>query len=113
MALIFLGILLLVIFIAPMIVMSVVNIGNIGGALLGAAFIVLGRYWRALPDRWQHIILGVLGAAAVLIVIETVCMVRAAGKAPAEDAVVIVLGCKVKPYGPSLSLQERIEAAAE
>ena len=113
MILIILGTLLILIFIAPMVTMSVVNIGNIGGAALGAALILLGIYWKHLPEKWRHIILAAGAVLVLLVVIETIFMVTAAHREPAEDATVIVLGCKVKPYGPSLSLQERIDAAYE
>jgi len=43
--------------------------------------------------------------------VETVCMVRAAGRSPQGEATVVVLGCKVQGETPSHVLRERLEAA--
>ena len=38
-------------------------------------------------------------------------MIWKANNIPQEETTVVVLGCQVKPYGPSLMLQERLDAA--
>ncbi len=53
----------------------------------------------------------IIGLIATLVVIESSLMIHAAGKKPEPEATVLVLGCRVYGERPSLSLQERLEAA--
>lgn len=49
----------------------------------------------------------------VLVIIMTTLMVKAAAARPAENATVIVLGCKVYGERPSIMLEARLDAALE
>lgn len=56
---------------------------------------------------------GLIGLIAVLVVVESALMISAAGKSPAKNATLIVLGCRVYGERASLSMVERLEAAYE
>ena len=47
----------------------------------------------------------------IFVISATVKMIWVANNAPNKETTVVVLGCQVKPYGPSLMLSERLEAA--
>lgn len=118
-----LGGLIFIWFALPMFLSTHMNIGNVTGMALAIVFFVYGAFcpvlhriiaqWREHSvKRW--IIWGFLAVAlmiAALALIETICMVRAACKKPQEDATVVVLGCRVYGERPSLSLEERLQAA--
>lgn len=97
----------------PLVVFGVLNIGNITGMSAFALIFVL----FALRSRIKSAVLTVAVVAfllvAVLVVVESGLMIRAAAKTPPEDATVVVLGCQVKGTRPSLMLRERIDAAEE
>ena len=118
------GIILLLLFLAPLFQNGIVNIGTVTGVILAALLFFYGVFWRKvhlfLHGLSQHtggkillIIIGVVTAAVVCVaLIETVWMVRAAENRPTEHGVpAIVLGCKVKGSKPSRVLTERLEAA--
>lgn len=112
-------------FIVPVIRRRILNIGNASGIaicmclMLYAAFMpaiheMLRAFWRKTVGK---VVLGILAAgfvcALVLVIIMTTLMVKAAAARPAENATVIVLGCKVYGERPSIMLEARLDAALE
>ncbi|MCI7767294.1 MAG: YdcF family protein [Oscillospiraceae bacterium] len=101
------------------------NTGNAVGMALSAAiaFVCLfpetaaGLVIKAAETRAGRIFLALffLSAAAsvILAIVISVFMIRAIDRPPETPANVIVLGCRVKENGPSLMLENRIEAAYE
>lgn len=64
--------------------------------------------------RWLHWgILSVVVLVAVLVMVESTCMIVAANKEPKPGATVVVLGCRVYGERASLSMVERLNAAYE
>lgn len=117
------GIAGIVAFILPLVRYGILNIGNATGL---AAFVCIFLYGlgmrtcnRLLARGWQHMAgkigIGAAGliliAAVILCVVMSALMVRACAKKPTENAVLVVLGCKVNGENASLMLNERINAA--
>ena len=102
---------------------SNINIGNIAGALMCGAVLILSLKRKQLPSIWDSLAENVWGRAflagmVTLIIVSvlaavtiSVFMIRAISSPPDEPATVIVLGCNVKPTGPSTTLERRIQAA--
>lgn len=123
MFLIILGGIGLIWFLLPVFSHFIWNIGNVTGAAVCGALILLGvfrrpvamgirRLWAGTGGRLAVILVCCLiGAAVVLVAAETVCMAVAAGRAPGGDETLVVLGCKVNGETPSLMLSERIDRA--
>ncbi len=105
------------------IAVGVFNLGNATGigvfgiALLALilpdkAMLIISRVREKLIGRFAVIATAVLAVAiAITTVVLTVFMTVAAYKAPADDSVLIVLGCRVYDERPSVMLQSRIDAA--
>lgn len=124
-ALILLGILLFLIFAGPILVSVKLNIGNLTGMLVALLLIFYGiflekiREWLRQGEKqksrkiiWrgiQTLVVLVVLLAAVL----TGCMMGAVKDKPVGKETLIVLGCRVNGEQPSLSLKERLDAAAE
>lgn len=101
------------------------NLGNMTGLAVAVLVFLYGLLmprvnsimakWRVHKTlRWLYRgILGMLVLIAFLVVLESVCMFRAAGKEPEPGATVVVLGCRVYGERASLSMVERLEAAYE
>lgn len=122
---ILLGLVMIVWFAIPFFLYRILNIGNVTGIAAGIVFALLGIFferfmlkvqmlWRGFPGKvllilCLAVVLGVAGTA----VFETARIIQAAARKPAEDAVLVVLGCRVYGERPSLSLRERLDAAAE
>lgn len=112
-------------FLVPLSLSVSLNIGNATGMgvciLLGAYGIwmpkihKLCKNWSRQPvKKWLlRGAYGLLGLIAVLVVVESALMISAAGKKPAENSTLIVLGCRVYGERASLSMVERLEAAYE
>ncbi len=123
MFLIIIGIIGVIWFLLPFFSHFILNIGNITGiavcgliALAGVfrrpVRVVAAKLWQNVPGRIAVVLVcAVLILGVALVIGETACMAVAAGKKPAEDATLVVLGCKVNGESPSLMLQERLEAA--
>ena len=75
----------------------------------------LCKRWSRLPvKKWiLRGVYGVLGLIALLVVVESGCMISAACKVPSANSTLIVLGCRVYGERASLSMVERLEAAYE
>lgn len=112
-------------FLVPLSLSVSLNIGNATGIgvclLLGMYGIwmpgihALCRNWAKHPvKRWGlGSIYVLLGLIFTLVIIESCLMVAAAGKKPAENSTLVVLGCRVYGERASLSMVERLEAAFE
>lgn len=117
------GTLLFLWFLLPFLVAGIFNIGNITGIVVSALFVIymvfmpmmhegIRALWKNKKAKWLLCGGGALvGTIALLVVIETGCMINACMKAPAENATAVVLGCRVYGERASLSLVERLEAA--
>ena len=113
----------LFIFLLPFTMFGILNIGNIAGLLLGAVLLCYGAFYGKINSTikalWKKTLWkSVFSAFSLLFAVgiiftgfATVNMIRASYNAPAKETTVIVLGCKVNPNGPSLSLLKRLEAA--
>lgn len=109
----------------PVIVGRIVNIGTVTGLLICGLIagygIFMGWCNRILSKLWKKkagkIVLSILmGIACIilgLVIILTTNIIIAANRKPAEEATVIVLGCRVYGEYASLSLLERLQAAEE
>lgn len=121
------AVLCLVWFAMPLSLSVSLNIGNATGILLSVLLFFYGLLmpwvhgiltkWRVHNCRcFRWLYRGILGGiilVAVLVVVESTCMFVAANKEPEQGATLVVLGCRVYGERPSLSMQERLEAAYE
>lgn len=117
------GIIGIVLFILPLLRYGILCIGNgtgllIGGLLLGCGIWygplkhVTGMLWESRQGKVLIVFLSCfILTCATLAGVVSVCMARAAGKAPEADPTLVVLGCQVKKGRPSLMLQERLDEA--
>jgi len=110
-------------FLLPFLYGRIVNLGNVTGILV--LLLIMGyalfmpRIHEFIRNAWKKKVGKlVLTAAAVmaglvimLVGIETGCMIHAATKAPAEDATLVVLGCRTYGDRPSIMLASRLDAA--
>lgn len=107
----------------PLIKKRILNIGNAAGLtvcmILMLYALFLPRVNRLIAKWWQckvgKIILSIAGfgvaMGVVLVIVITVCMVKAAFTSPSQNATVVALGCRVYGERPSLMLTERMDAA--
>ncbi|MBR2045277.1 MAG: YdcF family protein [Agathobacter sp.] len=110
-------------FFLPFIVAGICNIGNITGMIVAFCLML---YMKCMPliHKWIMMLWkgrigkGICVSASavvivviVLVVVESAFMIHAATKEPKENATAVVLGCRVYGERPSLSLEERLEAA--
>lgn len=99
------------------------NIGNATGLTLSVLLFLYGllmprvhgilftwRQHRVLKWLYRGI-LGVISIIALLVLVESSCMIAAANKKPEPGATVVVLGCRVYGERASLSMTERLDAA--
>ncbi len=117
------GSILLFLFLLPLFFSVNLNIGSLTGIVVSVILILLSWMLPVLAQRlpfwWIHPVkkwlLRLLLSLALLLLglvfAETACMIRAACTKPAEDATVVMLGCRVYGERPSLSLTERMDAA--
>lgn len=122
---IIISIILFIWFLIPLSLSVSLNLGNVTGLTVSLLLFVYGLLmpkihqhlakWRTHKlKKWiGRIAVVVVCVIAGLVVVETSCMIRAACKKPAEDATVVVLGCRVYGQRASLSMVERLEAAYE
>lgn len=101
------------------------NIGNVTGIVISVLLFLYGLLmpyvnrilvkWRTHKVfRWLYRgMIGIISLIALLVVVETSCMIAAANKKPEAGATVVVLGCRVYGERASLSMVERLDAAYE
>lgn len=123
--LIIVGTILLIFFLIPLLFMGILNTGNGIGITFSFLMILYGIFFRQVNEKIKKlnqsragkIILRILSVIIAVILIfivwATAKMIWAASNAPDKETTVVVLGCQVKPYGPSLMLAERLEATYE
>lgn len=109
--------------IMPVIKRRILNIGNAAGlsvCTLLMLYALFTPYFHALIGQWWRkrigkIVLSTIGlgiiVGVVLVIIMTVCIIKAALVSPAQNATAVVLGCRVYGERPSLILTERMDAA--
>ena len=112
-------------FALPLTLSVSLNIGNVTGLVVSVLLFLYGLWmpwvnkifakWRVHKVfKWLYrSILGVIAVIALLVVIESACMIVAANKEPEQGATVVVLGCRVYGERASLSMAERLDAAYE
>lgn len=112
-------------FALPLTLSVSLNIGNLTGLAVSVLLFFYGLLmpwvhgimlkWRTHKVlRFLHWgILGIIALIALLVVIESTCMIVAANKEPEPGATVVVLGCRVYGERASLSMVERLDAAYE
>ncbi|MEE1042499.1 MAG: YdcF family protein [Clostridia bacterium] len=117
------GIILFVWFVIPFTLFGILNAGNMIGIAFSILLILYGIYFsninhKILKFRKMKIgnvifklILLITLLIVIFIIFTTAKMIWRANNIPQEETTVVVLGCQVKPYGPSLMLQERLDAA--
>ena len=116
------GLIAAVLFVPPLFA-GIRGLGHITGAVIAAVLLAagigFGRLRHALRNlagtRRGKAVIGVIAAlillAAAVAAVGTVCMVRGASREPEPEAVLVVLGCRVRGETPSMMLRERLEAA--
>lgn len=116
------GIILGITFILPLILFGILNAGNGAGLLVSAVFIFYGCFFEkvnlSVKKLMKKTIYKVLfpffiiliSAVVIFASVYSVKMIRTANNPPNEKTTVVVLGCKVKPSGPSLMLTTRLNA---
>ena len=125
MILVAVGVCSLPLFLIPLSLSVGVNIGNATGIAVALLLIVYGLFFRTINKgihNWLHhkvlryfVYLAGLVASTilVLVIVLTSLMVRAMTNEPKGHETLVILGCRVYGERPSLSLQERLEAALE
>ena len=112
-----------VMFLLPFTLFGILNTGNITGLLFSGILFFYGVFFEkaneSLRSLWKKrqwkVILSffaiVITVAVIFTAVTTTKMFIAANNPAEKETTVIVLGCKVNPNGPSLSLVKRLEAA--
>lgn len=112
-------------FALPLCLSVSLNLGNATGLTVAVLLFLYALFMPKIHDimtkwrthktlRWLYRgILGMIALIAVLVIVESACMIWAAGKEPAPGATVVVLGCRVYGERASLSMVERLDAAYE
>ena len=118
-----LGAACMILFIPPLVMYKILNLGNATGLIAGVVFLINGVFagkvnalltnlWRSTTGRvLVSAAFSVLILAVIVAIIISFLMLNAALKEPEGDETLIVLGCQVKGTSPSLMLTERLEAA--
>lgn len=112
-----------VMFLIPFTLFGILNIGNLAGFLFSAILFFYGVFFEKANEGfislwkkrlWKGIfsfLALIITAAVIFTAVITTKMVISAHNPAEKETTVIVLGCKVNPNGPSLSLLKRLEAA--
>ena len=120
-----LGITCVVLFIPPLIMYRILNIGNGTGLLVGILLILYGIFAKIVHVKiqtlWKSLLGKILVSIAVtmitccvlLAIIISICMIKTVNKKPECEIPLLVLGCQVKDTHPSLMLTERLETAKD
>lgn len=119
------GVCSLPLFIIPLRLSVGVNIGNATGIAVALLLVIYGLFLGSINKvikRWKnhkimrcfvYLTAAMAGTILLLVIILTSLMLRAMTNEPKGYETVVILGCGVHGEIPSLSLQERLEAALE
>ena len=119
------GVFSLPLFLLPLSLSVGVNIGNATGIAVALLFVIYGLFFNRVNRmvrkckehrflRWfVYFTEGVTIIVLGLVIVLTTLMLRAMNNEPKGQETLVVLGCKVRGEIPSLSLQERLDAALE
>lgn len=119
------GIVFFVWFSIPFFTHRILNIGNLTGLIVSVVLLGIGIFYHNIGQLLstsflrEHflgkcltwIIAVIVVIIAITVVTETVLIIKASTKKPAEDATLVVLDCKVYGEHASRSLRERLDAA--
>lgn len=120
---ILMGAVCILLFIPPLLMYRILNLGNATGLSVGVVLIVYGIFmgavhkgiaamWKYVPGKLLLCIVGLGIILCIFLVLAiSFCMLRAIHTKPVGDETLIVLGCQVKGTKPSLMLEERLIAA--
>ena len=124
--------------IIPIFTFGIFNIGNGTGIAVFTIIMLAALWWKTLrvvlckllrgesPRKKKHdapakhskilkfvsrLALCVVMLTAILVIIESVCIISATAKTPDGTETIVVLGSKVNRYGPSLMTAKRLDAA--
>ncbi len=115
---------LLVIFISPVTMGVIFNIGNAVGIFVSGTMSLIFLFWKPFTNLvkslWNKpagrvllsIVCAVLTICVILAIVISIFMVRASNDPPPdENNTVVVLGCKVNNGRPSVMLKRRLDCA--
>ena len=117
------GIACILMFIPPLVMYRILNLGNATGLVIGFVLIIYGifadvinkciyKIWSVTIGRTVLCLCLVIVSAFILVaIIISVLIFKAASHVPTGDETLVVLGCQVKGQRPSLMLTERLTAA--
>ncbi|MCR5116393.1 MAG: YdcF family protein [Lachnospiraceae bacterium] len=109
--------------ILPIFTYRIFNIGNGTGILVFTIFIILGLVWKKFKVWLCKLRKSKIGRllvrigsfiimlTALLVLVESICIIKGANKKPDGTETIVVLGSKVNFYGPSLMTANRLKAA--
>jgi uncharacterized SAM-binding protein YcdF (DUF218 family) len=109
--------------ILPIFTYRIFNIGNGTGILVFTIFILLGIFWKKFKSwlcklresKIGRLLVRIAGfcvmLTALLVLVESICIIRGANRKPNGTETLVVLGSKVNSYGPSLMTAQRLKAA--
>ena len=118
------GLVLAVLFVPPFFA-GIRNLGNVAGAVIAAILVAAGAGNEPLQSlrrrfartRKGKVVIGIVTAVIILLAgylaVGSACLHQAAAREPQPQAVLVVLGCKVRGETPSLMLTERLEIALD
>lgn len=117
------GIIFLLWFMLPLFLANSLNLGNITGITISVLLLSYAIFMSQIHEIFARLKIhfpgkclsfGLLILLLVLVgfvILESACMIRAAGRRVNGDATVVVLGCRVYGETASLSMVERLNAA--
>lgn len=117
------GVVFFIWFSIPLFTHRILNIGNITGIIVSILFIAIGIFYKNILQLFHFlqesllgkcitgIVLCFIGVIMITVITETYLIIKSSMKRPAQDATLVVLGCKVYGEHASRSLRERLEAA--
>lgn len=122
----FISLALLIIFISPVTMGVIFNIGNAVGIFVSGTMCLIFTFWkpftkliRTLWDKpagkiFLIIVSAVLTVCVIIAIVISIFMIKAADDPPPdENNTLVVLGCKVNNGKPSIMLGRRLNAAYE
>lgn len=110
-------------FISPLFLYNILNIGNVTGLLVFGCILTygivpsaihrfFGQWYQTKVGKWLlRIAEAMIVLTIVLVLVMSTKMFQAILNTPKDSVTVVVLGCQVKGENASLMLQERIDAA--